>query len=93
MVAVADWCRRHRHEAIAVQHAALKSRLQGHYNYFGVNGNLRSMACLDNHAHRTWFKWLRRRSQRTRLNWERFRALLRTWPLPHPRVVVPIWGH
>jgi hypothetical protein len=36
------WCRSHRHEEVRVQHAALCSRLRGHYNYFGVNGNLRA---------------------------------------------------
>jgi RNA-directed DNA polymerase len=90
--AVYAWCRGHRHEALAVQHAALQRRLQGHYNYFGVNGNLKSLACLLWHARRAWCKWLRRRSQRTRLSWARFKALLRTLPLPEPRVIVQIWG-
>jgi group II intron reverse transcriptase/maturase len=86
------WCRSHRHEDIATQHTALCSRLRGHYNYFGVNGNLKCLACLSNYALHAWFKWLSRRSQRARLNWERFRDLLRTRPLPRPRIVVPIWG-
>jgi RNA-directed DNA polymerase len=86
------WCRSHRHEAIEVQHAALCSRLRGHYNYFGVQGNLRSLACLEFHARHAWYTWLRRRSQRTRLNRARFWDLLRSFPLPRPRIVVPIWG-
>ena len=90
--AVHDWCRDHRHQPVAEQHAALRSRLQGHYNYFGVNGNLRSLARLLYHARRAWYKWLRRRSQRTRLNWARFKDLLRTFPLPEPRGMVQLWG-
>ena len=90
--AVYAWCRGHRHEELAVQHAALCSRLQGHYNYFGVNGNLKGLACLLWHARRAWYKWLSRRSQRTRLNWERMKDLLRSYPLPEPRVMVQIWG-
>jgi RNA-directed DNA polymerase len=86
------WCRGQRHEEVAGQHVALCSRLRGHYNYFGVNGNLRSLACLEYHARHAWYKWLRRRSQRTRLNWARFADLLRSYPLPRPRIVVPIWG-
>jgi RNA-directed DNA polymerase len=89
--AVYDWCRSQRHQALAVQHAALVSRLQGHFNYFGVNGNLGCLKDLLYHAKRAWYKWLRRRSQRTRLTWERFAALLRAYPLPSPRVVVTIW--
>ena len=90
--AVADWCRSQRHQPVSEQHAALSSRLQGHYNYFGVNGNLRSLACLLHHARRAWYKWLCRRSQRTRLNWGRFQDLLRVFPLPRPRIMVQIWG-
>ena len=39
----AAWCRRHRHLPVAVQHAALTRRIQGHFNYFGVSGNARSL--------------------------------------------------
>jgi group II intron reverse transcriptase/maturase len=90
--AVYAWCRSHRHEDLAAQHAGLRSRLQGHYNYFGVNGNLKSLACLLCHARWAWHKWLNRRSQRARLTWERFQEVLRDYPLPSPRVMVPIWG-
>ena len=90
--AVAEWCRRHRHHEVQAQHAALKRRLVGHFNYFGVNGNARSMMRVRHATIRVWFKWLRRRSQRTRLTWERFARLLERFPLPRPRVVVRIWG-
>ena len=90
--AVYAWCRGQRHEEVVVQHAGLRSRLQGHYNYFGVNGNLKALACLLWHARRAWYKWLNRRSPRTRWTWERFQDLLRDFSLPNPRVIVQIWG-
>jgi group II intron reverse transcriptase/maturase len=86
-----DWCRRHRHLSIKDQHAALHRRLRGHCNYFGVNGNYTSMMRLVESTRRAWYKWLRRRSQRTRLHWERFSEMLRWWPLPRPRITVRIW--
>jgi group II intron reverse transcriptase/maturase len=86
-----DWCRRHRHLSIKDQHAALHRRLRGHCNYFGVSGNYNSMMRLVEATKRAWYKWLRRRSQRTRLNWERFTDMLRWWPLPRPRITVRIW--
>ena len=89
---VADYCRSHRHEPVKAQHAALKRRIQGHMNYFGVNGNRRSVARLVDESEGLWYKWLRRRSQRSRLTWERFKALLRRFPLPSPRLRVQIWG-
>ena len=90
--AVYTWCRRQRHQEVVVQHAGLRRRLQGHFHYFGVNGNLRSLTCLLYHARRAWHKWLNRRSQRARLSWERYLEFLQMYPLPPPRVVVPIWG-
>jgi group II intron reverse transcriptase/maturase len=87
-----DWCRRHRHLPVKAQHAALCRRLRGHFNYFGVNGNFRSLLFLVEEAKRAWYKWLCRRSQRKRLNWERFSDLLRQLPLPRPRITVRIWG-
>jgi len=90
--AVGEWSRGHRHQSIKEQHAALCRRIQGHFNYFGVSGNVASLASLNHWAARAWYKWLKRRSQRTRLNWERFRDLLRDFPLPRPRVMVKLWG-
>jgi len=87
-----DWCRRHRHEPVKEQQAALTRRIRGHFNYFGVNGNFASLVKVRHAAARAWCKWLRRRSQRTRLNWKRFQDLLRSFPLPRPRICVQIWA-
>ena len=93
VTAVADFCRRHRHEPVKEQHAGLKRRLVGHFNYFGVNGNARSLRKLVRETEHFWRKWLKRRSQRTRLSWERFKTtILRVFPLPSPRIRVQIWA-
>ena len=89
---VTDWCHRHRHLPVRVQHAALTRRLRGHFNYFGVSGNFRSLLLIVEAVKRAWYKWLCRRSQRTRLTWERFADLLDQLPLPRPRITVRIWG-
>jgi hypothetical protein len=90
--AIYDWCRRHRHQPVEAQHAALCRRLRGHCNYFGVSGHFRKLLRLVEATKRAWYKWLCRRSQRKRLNWERFTDLLRQFPLPRPRITVQIWG-
>ena len=87
-----DLCRRQRHRTIPEQHAALKRRIQGHFNYFGVNGNQRSLRTLVHYVQRSWYKWLNRRSQRSRLNWERFNDLLKDFPLPSPKVRTVLWA-
>ena len=90
--AINDWCRRHRHWSVADQHAALVRRIQGHINYFGVRGNTHSLGVVVGAARRAWFKWLNRRSQRSRLNWQRFEELLRDYPLPRPKARWTLWG-
>ena len=90
--AIAEWCRGHRHQPVKVQHAALTRRLQGHFNYFGVSGNFRSLLLLVEQTKRVWYKWLRRRSQQAHLTWEKFGELLKRLPLPRPRIMVRIWG-
>jgi hypothetical protein len=56
-----------------------------------VNGNTASLGRLTHWAARAWQKWLNRRSQRARMTWKRFQALLKVYPLPVPRVKVVIW--
>jgi group II intron reverse transcriptase/maturase len=92
ITAVAAWCRSHRHEAVKEQHAALTRRLVGHYNYFGVNGNMRDLRRLARATERAWWKWLSRRGQRHPMTWARFGNLLRAYPLPTPTIRVQVWG-
>ncbi len=87
-----DLCRRQRHRSVPEQHKALKRRIQGHFNYFGVNENQRSLSVLVYYAERAWYKWLNRRSQKASLNWKRFRDLLSDFPFPKPKVYVNLWA-
>jgi hypothetical protein len=92
IMSIADWCRSHRCLPVKQQHAALKRRLKGHYNYFCVNGNHRGPAVVLREATRSWRKWLRRRSQRTTLTWPRYLDFLQAYPLPEPHVRVQLWA-
>jgi RNA-directed DNA polymerase len=89
--AVYDWCRSHRHWAVKDQHTALVRRVNGHYNYFGVNGNGSALSTFLRHVTKAWCKWLQRRSQKTRMKWERYTQMLGVFPLPPPLIKVQIW--
>ena len=89
--ALYDWCRSHRHLEVKAQHAALVRRVEGHFNYFGVNGNTNALAQLVHWTRRAWQRWLNRRSQKAHMPWERFTDLLKKFPLPMARVKVQIW--
>jgi RNA-directed DNA polymerase len=66
----------------------LRSVVEGHNRYYGVPSNLSSLATFRFHVGACWFATLRRRSQRTRLTWQRMLRLINLWlPLPtlhHP---------
>jgi group II intron reverse transcriptase/maturase len=92
IVALQAWCKKNLHLPIPEQHAALTRRIQGHFNYFGVNGNHKSLATLKYKVERSWFRWLRRRSQRTRMTWKRFGQILKALPLPRVKVYRDLWA-
>lgn len=87
------WCRLHRHLPIREQHATLQRKMRGHYAYYGITGNARSLQQYRMQAARIWCKWLGRRDRGYRLTWERFSVLLRDHiPLPRVRIVQSIYG-
>jgi len=91
ITSIDEWCRRHRHLPTIAQHAALRRKLVGHFNYFAISGNKRSVSTLRDRARQIWFKWLNRRSQRSRMTWQRFADLLKVHPLPVPTVRTTLW--
>jgi RNA-directed DNA polymerase len=83
---VVDWCRGHRHDAVREQPRALAAKLRGHFQYFGITGNGRMLGQFRFEVIRAWRKWLNRRSQRARMDWERMERLLERYRLPLPRI-------
>jgi group II intron reverse transcriptase/maturase len=82
-----EYCRDCRHHPVQAQHAALGRKLRGHYQYFGLTMNFRTMDEVFHRVKAIWRYWLDRRSQRSRMTWQRFHGLLARMPLPKPRVV------
>jgi len=85
---VKEELKRRRHLPIPDQGRWLGSVIRGHYAYYAVPGNSDSINVFYNEATRHWFRALRRRSQRTRLTWERMRRLSARW-LPPPKRMHP----
>ena len=70
----------------------IKSRINGHYNYFGVNGNMYSLRKYYHCCIWMIFEWINRRSQRKSMNYKQFNKYLNQNPLPTPSVKVQIWN-
>jgi len=65
---------------------ALKAKLIGHYNYFGISGNYRCLKQFYERVVCIAFKWINRRSQRKSMTAEMFFRYLELNPLPMPRI-------
>lgn len=83
-----DQLRRAMHSPIPRVGKWLASVLRGHYNYFGVPGNFDALSTFRLRVVDLWRRTLRRRSQRSRITWERMEQLAARW-LPTPRIVHP----
>ena len=84
---IKEWCRFNRHRPIKEQWKALRKQLKGHYAYYGITGNYRCLNKFQYEVARLWRKWLSRRSNKAKLDWEVFSRLLKRYPLPPARVV------
>jgi group II intron reverse transcriptase/maturase len=85
--AIAEWCRKNRHEPLREQREMLNHKLRGHYGYYGITGNYDALARVWHEVKGIWKKWLSRRSQKARIPWERMHELMRIFPLLPPRAV------
>jgi len=82
-----DWIKRHRHERLAVLIFQLNVKLRGHYSYYGITFNLRSLKQFHRQVERLLFKWLNRRGGKRVWQWERYTKLINEWsPLLKPRI-------
>lgn len=70
----------------------LTLKLQGHYNYYGISGNIEGIKRYYGKTLNLTFKWLNRRSQKKSWNMGSFRKYLETYPLPKPKLTYAIYN-
>ncbi len=80
--------RRRMHQPVPQVGKWLKTVIEGHNRYYGVPSNGQSLSSFRFQVARHWFRSLRRRSQKTKLTWERMYRLIDRW-LPPPRIHHP----
>jgi len=86
------FCRKARTLPLAEQWEGLKRRMQGHYAYYGITGNMRQLANFAHEAERIWRYWLNRRSAERDMPWDRFKPILKRFPLPWPCIVHSVYA-
>lgn len=90
--AIGKWCRKYRHIPVAEQQQRLNRKLKGHYGYYGITGNKKSLKAFQRGVLRLWRTWLDRRSRRRDMKWDRFNCLLSRYPLAPIRIVQSVYA-
>jgi RNA-directed DNA polymerase len=79
--ALHSFIKRNRHMAYKALIDAINVKLRGHYLYYGITFNFRSISWFYFHAKRCLIKWLRRRGGKSKWTWDYFVLLTEQW---HP---------
>jgi group II intron reverse transcriptase/maturase len=87
---ITDWIKSHRHLPGRDFVAGLNRRLIGHYNYYGLRGNIGDLWRLHTAAVVAAFKWLNRRGgKRKSFTWDAFKRALKRLGVARPRIITP----
>jgi hypothetical protein len=76
------------HDAVPKTGKWLRSVVQGYFNYHAIPGNGKRLQAFRDGVTRYWRQTLRRRSQTSRIDWERMERLVRRW-IPSVRIMHP----
>ena len=64
----------------------LRSKLRGHFQYYGVSGNYKNIYNFYKETIKLVHKWMNRRSQKKKYNWQRYIEYLKIYELPKPLI-------
>jgi hypothetical protein len=66
----------------------LQSVVRGHFAYYAVPTNIKALGAFRTEVERSWYRALRRRSQKDSTTWEQMSRRRDRW-LPRPRISHP----
>ena len=84
---VKKWLWENMHTPIRVLIERLNRKLHGHYNYYGIIGNYKSMACFRMYVLDRLKDTLSRRGASNDVTYEAFWNLLKAYPVVMPKIV------
>ncbi len=89
---IKEWIKLNRHKSRQEFISGLNRRLRGHYQYYGLRGNLTSLYRFYNWAIECVFKWLNRRGgKRKSFTWGQFNRALCVLGIAEPKVTETAW--
>ena len=89
LMALQDLMLRMRHLPVREQVSNLNTVLRGHYAYYGIAGNFRSLLKIYRAVERYWHKMLCSRSWASRITWDVFHQIKQRLPILRPKLYLP----
>ena len=89
LMSLQDLLRRIRHLSVREQINALNAALRGHYAYYGIAGNFRSLQKVHRAVERYLHKMLCSRSWAGRITWDMFHQIKQRQPILRPKLYLP----
>src|SRR5205814_3687543 len=86
MTRLQDQMRRVRHSPVKEQANHLNQMLHGHYAYYGIAGNWRSLLKVYRVVEHYWREMLSSRSWHGTVGWEQFQQIKSQFPLLRPKL-------
>ena len=84
---IGQWIKENRHTKLVNFINNLNNKLRGHYAYYGITFNSRSIQNFFDQVRDLLHKWLNRRGGKNKWNWERYIKLIDEWiPLLKPKI-------
>lgn len=88
--AAKEWLRTRLTKPVAETMQLINLSLAGHYNYYGVNGNFRSISKYCHYVYEMTYKMLNRRDQKGKLHWDKFERIWNYY-VKSPHLTTEIW--
>ena len=85
------WLHDKMHEPLIEVGLSIRKKIIGHYAYYGINGNYKSLLKFYKYMKYTWYYTLRKRGQKNKI---KYLDYLRVWnylEIPKPEIYVNIW--
>ena len=84
------WIKNNRNRPLAEIMETVKRKLIGHYNYYGITDNFKSINNYAFAVRKLLMKWLNRRSQKKSYNSQGFNQMLKWYKIPIPKIRVNV---
>ena len=81
----------HMHEPLIKVGEKIKKKLIGHYAYYGISGNYKSLQIFYKYIRDMWFKVLKKRGQKKPIKCKDYLRIWKHLEIPKPKIYVNVW--